>query len=179
MQMATAHVHMPYIDDHTAICSLVSRTLVRPGTSAVCRPILSFLAATSRLSLAHAYMLWLLPRPDVPGLHRRMHYNHACLTASWWQVLQSLSQEACKPQAATYACFNPYLPDSKDRQQERDRLKAKLDSNVLSGIYLQMGADLSLLDSGLRFLRSAVQAAQQDRSRPVTIHGSVFVPTKR
>ncbi|KAK9824464.1 hypothetical protein WJX72_010479 [[Myrmecia] bisecta] len=80
-----------------------------------------------------------------------------------------------------HVAFNPYLPSEKEFQAEKKRLKAKLESGLVSGIYLQIGSDLQRLKEGLSFLQSAVEECMQSgacKERPA-VHGSVFLPSKR
>ena len=97
------------------------------------------------------------------------------------QVFKDLSNKSAKAKQnpASYACFNPYLPDEKDQAEERRRLKAKLSYGSVSGVFLQMGADLSLLESGLQHLQDLLQHIEHAHDKPLKIHGSVFIPSKR
>jgi hypothetical protein len=56
------------------------------------------------------------------------------------------------------------------------RLKRKLESGLVRGIYLQMGTDLKQLQEGLDFLKE-VSGNQQGSS--INMLGSIFLPTKR
>ncbi|KAJ1410773.1 hypothetical protein B484DRAFT_366824 [Ochromonadaceae sp. CCMP2298] len=71
--------------------------------------------------------------------------------------------------------FNPYLPNEEQRQEERDRLVAKLDTGLVSRVYLQFGTDAALLEEGLRFL----QGHKEGQGGPVDVVGSVFLPSKQ
>lgn len=97
------------------------------------------------------------------------------------QVLKHLVTRPAirQPGPSSCVCFNPYLPNEKDRQQEQQRLAAKLETGIVAGIYLQMGSDLSKLESGLQHLQAQLQRLPQAGTQPVPIHGSVFIPNKR
>lgn len=110
----------------------------------------------------------------------RFRLKQRCKHSLTWpfrvmQAIQHLAegQDQSKQDAPLYACFNPYLPDPKDRQEERARLTSKLDAGILAGIYLQMGSDLALLESGLKYLQS------QTKQKHTALYGSVFIPSKR
>ena len=75
-----------------------------------------------------------------------------------------------------HVCYNPYLPDDKDAEEERHRLRAKLATGIVAGVWLQMGSDLGRLQKGLEFLQQ--QLSHASASSP-TIYGSVFLPTKK
>lgn len=79
-----------------------------------------------------------------------------------------------------YAVYNPYLPDEADAAEERRRLKQKLASGCLAGIYLQTGSDLDLLQAGLDFLRSSLQTHKVSKPGDcMQVYGSIFLPNKR
>jgi len=74
-----------------------------------------------------------------------------------------------------YVAFNPYFPDPHDRRAERDRLRAKLATGLVTGgVALQFGGDAGLADAALAFLRRPDVLGPRGR-----VLGSVFVPTKR
>eukprot|EP00775_Hariotina_reticulata_P012875 gene12875-13001_t len=72
--------------------------------------------------------------------------------------------------------FNPYLPDERDAQVERTRLREKLATGLVDRIYLQMGTDLHCLSSGLQYLQ---QLTQEGLCEPPQLLGSLFLPSKR
>ena len=97
-----------------------------------------------------------------------------CACAQVLAALSGKSHDREHSSPDTFACFNPYFPDSKDRGDERTRLHTKLAADACCGIYVQMGSDLSLLEAGLQHLQAEMQAA----GKPAVIFGSVFIPTK-
>lgn len=124
--------------------------------------------------------------PNVRQLVNKFHHGcepahkntiQRCLV----QVLKHLVTRPAirQPGPSSCVCFNPYLPNEKDRQQEQQRLAAKLETGIVAGIYLQMGSDLSKLESGLQHLQAQLQRLPQAGTQPVPIHGSVFIPNKR
>ena len=98
-------------------------------------------------------------------------------------MLQALQQLAAAGKCdefkqKTYVCFNPYLPDAQQRKDEQQCLRDKLATGIPSGVYLQMGSDVGLLEAGLQFLQHAVKDMNQVQGS-IEILGSVFVPSKR
>ena len=80
------------------------------------------------------------------------------------------------PHVPLHVCYNPYLPNDKDAEEERRCLGAKLATGLVAGIWLQMGSDLDRLQKGLQYVQQQVKQASKD---PIAIYGSVFLPTKR
>jgi hypothetical protein len=85
-----------------------------------------------------------------------------------------------------YIAFNPYLQKPEDLEIERDRLKAKLMTDRVAGVYLQMGTDLTALEAGLDYLENFFEntalnsfESSVGNTSSVEIYGSVFVPSKR
>ena len=58
-----------------------------------------------------------------------------------------------------YCAYNPYLSGS-DLELENQRLIQKLDTGAISGIYLQIGTDISKLQAGLDFIYSLNPSVQ-------------------
>jgi len=69
-------------------------------------------------------------------------------------LLRSLQGRGPKGLPLLHCAFNPYLVDEKQREQEYNRLRSKLETGVCSGVWLQIGSDLKLLEKGLAFIRS-------------------------
>ncbi|KAI9003349.1 hypothetical protein DFJ74DRAFT_745147 [Hyaloraphidium curvatum] len=67
-----------------------------------------------------------------------------------------------------FVAFDPYPPDPRLRNAERDRLLAKLGTGLVIGAALQFGTDLRLLDGALPWLRGLPLGE---------VHGSWFYPT--
>ena len=73
--------------------------------------------------------------------------------------------------------FNPFFPAEADRAAERKALASKLDTGLVSSVWLQIGSDLTHLREGLEYV-----TAELDRrgTRDATeLFGSVFVPSPR
>ena len=90
------------------------------------------------------------------------------------QHLAKKSSSTCRDHS-TYCCFNPYIPEAKGREEERQHLKDKLATGLVAGVYLQMGSDVKLLEAGLKFLREQMQ----ERVNGARILGSIFIPSKQ
>ena len=82
---------------------------------------------------------------------------------------------------ALHVAFNPYLEDSAEAAEERKRLKLKLQTGMVAGVYLQTGSALDRLEDGLKFLLNTIQQESKARNigGKVELLGSVFLPTKR
>lgn len=103
-------------------------------------------------------------------------YSTRC-NASVLQALQRAGEPGCiSRRPPIYVAFNPYFPSNAEAAAERMRLKRKLESGLVRGIYLQMGTDLKQLQEGLDFLKE-VSGNQQGSS--ISVLGSIFLPTKR
>lgn len=99
------------------------------------------------------------------------------MTALRTQALHQLSKKSGSSLCShsTYVCFNPYIPDAKLREEERHHLTDKLSSGLCSGVYLQMGSDVKLLEAGLKFLQEQIQ----EHAEGGKILGSIFMPSKQ
>jgi len=83
--------------------------------------------------------------------------------------------------------FNPFFSDPCDRDRERNRLIAKLDTGMVSKIYLQFGSDLKLLRSSLDWLASLSTEwkshVDYDDNRcsntALELCGSIFIPSPK
>lgn len=82
-------------------------------------------------------------------------------------VLRHLKSQGCTRRFAV--AYNPFFPNANDQAEERRRLDAKLESLLVSKIYLQFGTDLERLESELESLAA----------RNVELAGSIFLPTKQ
>ena len=65
--------------------------------------------------------------------------------------------------------YNPYIPDPSQQKEETQRLMAKLQTGLVSKVYLQFGTDLNRLKEALFFLYNAAPR--------MPLAGSVFLPT--
>lgn len=96
-------------------------------------------------------------------------------TANSVSCLQYLAQTQYECPVRLGVAFNPYLTDEGEREDEMRRLKAKLESSLVSTVYLQFGSELVPLEASLKDLRSEVLSQYP----AVTVVGSVFLPTKQ
>ena len=76
--------------------------------------------------------------------------------------------------------FNPYLPES-SFEQEIIRLKMKLQSNLVSSIWIQFGSDYTLLKSRIKILKNILDSSIKINSRnsSTKIFGSILIPSKQ
>ena len=82
-----------------------------------------------------------------------------------------------------YAAFNPYLSGDA-LKDEHTRLRAKLLTGRICGVYLQMGTDLAALEAGIDYRRGVLDevgggGGGGGGESSISVHGSVFVPTKK
>ncbi|KAL6765457.1 hypothetical protein V8C86DRAFT_800520 [Haematococcus lacustris] len=94
----------------------------------------------------------------------------------------SQSAGSCTWRPDLLVAFNPYLPDQAGQQAvERQRLRSKLETGLVAGVYVQIGSDLARLQSGLAFLRAAATELRLrltpalPQSDPLPIAGSAAV----
>eukprot|EP00873_Tetraselmis_striata_P020924 jgi/Tetstr1/441188/TSEL_029445.t1 len=76
---------------------------------------------------------------------------------------------------AIHCAYNPYFPDEGEQQAERHSLRAKLESRLCSGVWLQIGSDVARLERELLF----VEQLQAEVGVNVQLHGSIFLPSKQ
>lgn len=89
-------------------------------------------------------------------------------------ALRSLSRQKQKVHKVLFAvAFNPYLPLN-EMSTERERLQQKLDTGLVSTVYLQFGTDLSRLRTEIERLRSSSRF-----NHHIKIIGSVFLPSRK
>lgn len=69
--------------------------------------------------------------------------------------------------------FNPFFPDSKDMEAEKDRLLGKLATQQVKTVYFQFGTDLQRLREALDWLETL------KFEYGVEVCGSIFLPTKK
>lgn len=67
--------------------------------------------------------------------------KHACDTVFALQHLERMGSNGVPP---IHVAFNPYLPAGVALDEERQRLRRKLKTGLVAGIYLQMGCDLQV-----------------------------------
>ena len=76
--------------------------------------------------------------------------------------------------------FNPYLP-SFLFEEELKRLEKKINSGLISSIWIQFGTDIELLKSRMKILRSFISCTT-DNSHEISdikLFGSVLIPSKQ
>ena len=87
---------------------------------------------------------------------------------STWNTIRAL--ESVRGYAGEVSvAYNPYFPDPKDQKMEDQRLEKKLESGIVSKVYLQFGTNLQRL-------RSALEVLKDHR---VAVAGSLFLPTRK
>jgi hypothetical protein len=92
--------------------------------------------------------------------------------------LQSLQAQGYQSPLKLSVAFNPYLLDDADElEEEKKRLKQKLDTGLVTNIYLQFGSEVSILENAVRFLHEELDLGRQPNK--VKIYGSVFLPSKQ
>jgi len=72
--------------------------------------------------------------------------------------------------------YNPYIPNDSQQKEETERLVAKLQTGLVSKIYLQFGTDLGRLKEALIFLSDITTITT---TSPLVLAGSVFLPTAK
>ncbi|CAB9513237.1 Deoxyribodipyrimidine photo-lyase [Seminavis robusta] len=101
-----------------------------------------------------------------------------------WNTVDALQRLAAQLQdnnkiPTLAVAYNPYIPDAAKQQEETDRLQAKLDTGLVSKVYLQFGTDLIRLKQALELLTKNKNKNKNKNQRDTTIAGSVFLPTKQ
>ena len=69
--------------------------------------------------------------------------------------------------------WTPVIPDESERMKERERLRQKLETNLVNDIWLQFGSNTSILRQELAWPRRVRRQHQHQ------IFGSIFVPSKQ
>ena len=87
-------------------------------------------------------------------------------------LLRSLQDRGSKGLPLLHCAFNPYLVDKKQREGEYKRLRSKLETGLCSGVWLQIGTDLELLEKGLAFIRSL--EGKTKTVEEVKVYGGVY-----
>lgn len=90
--------------------------------------------------------------------------------------------------------YNPYFIDSNLQNMENEMLKEKLNTNIVTKVYLQFGTDLTKLRRGLEYIHQLTttttttttnnnnnnnKSATETKKKEVTIAGSIFLPTAK
>lgn len=95
-------------------------------------------------------------------------------------AVQQLARRHQAPPLPLHVAFNPYLP-GEQQSQERERLRQKLATKKVAGVYLQIGTDLARLEQALQYASGLIDelyGAARGAQRPV-LHGSVLLPSAR
>ena len=76
--------------------------------------------------------------------------------------------------------FNPYLPNFLFEEEIR-RLEKKLESGLVSSIWIQFGTDYKLLKSRIKILKNIIYSTMQNNSEELNIKlfGSILIPSKQ
>jgi len=76
--------------------------------------------------------------------------------------------------------FNPYLPNFLFEEEIR-RLEKKLESGLVSSIWIQFGTDYKLLKSRIKILKNIIYSTMQKNSEELNIKlfGSILIPSKQ
>lgn len=90
-------------------------------------------------------------------------------------ALQRLRDDRVEVGPKISVAYNPFFPEEQDLADERRRLEQKLETGLVSKVYLQFGTDLDRLRSSLQELK----AMQAQAEHNFDICGSIFLPTKK
>ena len=90
-------------------------------------------------------------------------------------ALQRLRDDSVEFEPKLSVAHNPFFPEEQDLVDERRRLEQKLETGLVSKIYLQFGTDLDRLRSSLEELK----ALQAKTGHNFDICGSIFLPTEK
>ena len=75
--------------------------------------------------------------------------------------------------------FNPYLPED-IFQEEIIRLEKKIQSNLVTSIWIQFGSDVSLLASRIEILKKIILSNNNiSNVSRITLFGSILIPSKQ
>ena len=75
--------------------------------------------------------------------------------------------------------YNPHFLLTKDSQIEKKRLLIKLDSGLISSIWLQFGSNLECLLKEVKFLNDNLEKSSINSCNNLKIYGSLFIPSKQ
>jgi len=75
--------------------------------------------------------------------------------------------------------FNPYFPSSDLLKLEQKRLLNKINTGLISSIWLQNGSNLVALASGYEFITKNLSIDKSADDNNIKIYGSVFIPSKQ
>ncbi|KAL7551091.1 hypothetical protein ACHAWF_014287 [Thalassiosira exigua] len=90
-------------------------------------------------------------------------------------ALQTLRKESANVSCSVAVAFNPFFPDQADYDKEISRLSQKIESGMVSKVYLQFGTNLERLKTALQLLKKR----QTTSAQKFQICGSIFLPTKK
>ena len=75
--------------------------------------------------------------------------------------------------------YNPYFEEYIFIEEERKRLFEKLNTGIVSSIWLQFGSDINLLEKELIFLKQVIKTYSKNNNSEISLYGSLFIPTKQ
>ena len=86
----------------------------------------------------------------------------------------------CNSQFSIGVAFNPYLP-SDMFDKEIIRLNKKLESGLVTSIWLQFGTDIKLLESRMETIKDIILSSDKNNSKNLDINlfGSILIPSKQ
>lgn len=90
-------------------------------------------------------------------------------------ALQQLARNQYECPLRLGVAFNPYLQDEDEMSKELQRLQEKLESKLVSTVYLQFGSEVVPLEASLKVLCSEILPKYPS----VNVIGSVFLPSKQ
>lgn len=96
-----------------------------------------------------------------------------CSLTALQRLQKDTSIQHNKSRLKLAVAFNPFFPNKQEYNDEILRLKQKVDTGIVSKVYLQFGTDLERLSGALRML------TELQSSNRFTICGSIFLPTKK
>ena len=76
--------------------------------------------------------------------------------------------------------FNPYFPSSLF-EDEIARLKRKLESGLITSIWIQFGTDIAVLESRLEILKTIILSSSltETKKSNINLFGSILIPSKQ
>lgn len=96
-----------------------------------------------------------------------------CSLTALQRLQKDTSIQHNKSRLKLAVAFNPFFPNKQEYNDEILRLQQKVNTGIVSKVYLQFGTDLERLSSALKIL------TELQSSNRFTICGSIFLPTKK
>ena len=75
--------------------------------------------------------------------------------------------------------YNPYFSEKEYLFEERNRFLKKINSGLISSLWLQFGSDLNSLKREINFLKNELYKNNINSEDEFKIYGSLFVPSKQ